>query len=90
MVSETEVYAALQDVIHPTFGMSLINLGMVRAVRVTANGIEVDLTMNCPGCPAGEAVLARLREKLHILDVGGGVKLMILPEVWQPPWGTGC
>ena len=25
MVSETEVYAALQDVIHPTFGMSLIN-----------------------------------------------------------------
>ena len=89
MVSETEVYAALQDVIHPTFGMSLINLDMVRAVRVSATDIEVDLIMNCPGCPAGEAVLARLREKLHILDAEGGVKLMILPDVWQPPWGTG-
>ena len=40
MVTEAEVRAALDEVIHPSFGMSLIALGMVRAGRVSGNLIE--------------------------------------------------
>ena len=50
MISEDEVRAALDKVSHPSFGMSLITLGMVHAVRVIQDGVEVDLVMNCPGC----------------------------------------
>jgi metal-sulfur cluster biosynthetic enzyme len=48
MPTEAEVRAALDEVIHPSFGLSLIALGMVRAVRVYDRVIEVDLVMNCP------------------------------------------
>ena len=85
MVSEAEVHAALDEVIHPSFGMSLIALGMVRAVRTTDEVIEVDLVMNCPGCPAGEVVLAHARRSLAALN-GHAVKLNLLPQVWTPPW----
>jgi metal-sulfur cluster biosynthetic enzyme len=54
MVTEIEVRAALDQVTHPTFGLSLIALNMVRAVRMSAERIEVDLVMRvaCPGCAA--------------------------------------
>ena len=85
MVTQTDVRAALDEVIHPSFGMSLIALGMVRAVRTTDEVIEVDLVLNCPGCPAGEVVLAQARRGLARLN-GRTVKLNLLPQVWTPPW----
>ncbi len=85
MVTEADVRAALERVLHPTFGLSLIALNMVRAVRMSADRIEVDLVMNCPGCPAGEATLAQVRQNLVALN-GGDVRLNLLPQVWTPPW----
>ena len=85
MATEADVRAALDEVIHPSFGMSLIALNMVRAVRVADQVLEVDLVMNCPGCPAGEVVLAQARRSLAALN-DHTVKLNLLPQVWTPPW----
>jgi len=85
MVTEADVRTALDEVIHPSFGMSLIALDMVRAVRVSDSAIEVDLVMNCPGCPAGEVALALARQKIEAL-CGGAVRLNFLPQYWTPPW----
>lgn len=88
MVTEAEVRAALDEVNHSSFGMSLVALGMVRAVRVSTGGIEVDLVMNCPGCPGAEAALALARRALRALNGDGAVTLKLLPQVWTPPWGA--
>jgi metal-sulfur cluster biosynthetic enzyme len=85
MPTEVEIRAALDKVIHPSFGMSLIALNMVRAIRTCGTVIEVDLVMNCPGCPAGEVVLAQAHQNLEALT-GGDVWLNLLPVVWTPPW----
>ncbi len=85
MITEVDVRAALDRVIHPTFGMSLIALNMVRAVRMSADRIEVDLVMNCPGCPAGELTLVQVRQNLVALN-SGDVRLNLLPQIWTPPW----
>ena len=85
MPTEVEIRAALDEVIHPSFGMSLIALNMVRAVRVSDDAIEVDLVMNCPGCPASEVALASAQQALQVLDPRA-VRLTILPQVWVPPW----
>ena len=86
MVTEAEACAVLDTIIHPSFGMSLVALGMVRAVRVSADSIEIDLVMNCPGCPAAEAALALARRALHALNGASAVRLTLLPQVWTPPW----
>ena len=85
MPTEAEIRSALDEVIHPSFGLSLIELDMVRAVRVLDRVIEVDLVMNCPGCPAGEVALAQARQNLEALQ-GGDVRLNLLPLAWTPPW----
>jgi len=86
MVTETDVRAVLDQMIHPSFGMSLIALDMVRAVRVNDTIIEVDLVMNCPGCPAGETVLAGAFRALQALDQTKRVKLIVLPHIWSSSW----
>ncbi len=86
MITEAEVRTALDRVIHPSFGMSLVTLGMVHAVRIIPDGVEVDLVMNCPGCPGAEIALALARRELLALDDGGTVTLRLLPKAWTPPW----
>lgn len=86
MLTEADVRAVLAEVIHPTFGTNLLALGMVRSIRISPSVVELDLVMNCSGCPAGEAVLARIREKLLKRIGSGSTKLVLLPEVWVPPW----
>jgi len=88
MPTEAEVQAALDSIIHPTFGLSLGVLQMVRAIRITADRLEVDLVMNCPGCPAGEATLAKVHQALRALDRSGGSRVVVRlrPEIWTPPF----
>jgi metal-sulfur cluster biosynthetic enzyme len=85
-LSEPEVRAALSRVIHPTYGMSIVGLGMLRGVAVSEAGVEVELAMNCPGCPAGQLALGRVRQVLELLVLPGTgqVSIRLLPEVWQP------
>ncbi|GAB4573397.1 MAG: hypothetical protein Kow0077_15670 [Anaerolineae bacterium] len=86
MVTETEVRAVIQSVIHPSFGMSLSALGMIRAVRVDPAGIEIELVMNCAGCPGPQMALDSLRHAIRTLDGEIPIKITLLPEVWHPPW----
>ncbi|MFO7679907.1 MAG: iron-sulfur cluster assembly protein [Chloroflexota bacterium] len=88
MTTEADIQAALKTIIHPTYGMSLIALQMVRAIRLFPERIEVDLVMNCAGCPAGEAALAQARRAIEALlpADGGRVIIQLLPEVWRSPW----
>ena len=79
MVTESQVHRVLSEIIHPSFGMSLKVLEMVRAVRVVQSRVEIDLVMNCPGCPAGQAGLDNVRRALHTLDQEAAVKLNVLP-----------
>jgi metal-sulfur cluster biosynthetic enzyme len=46
--------------------MSLIALDMARAIRASDEVINIDLVMNCLGCPAGEVVLAQARRRLSV------------------------
>ncbi len=85
MVTEAEVRAALDEVIHPSFGMSLIALDMVRAVHIEQSAITIDLVMNCPGCPAAEITLSLARKQIEALRAGV-VRLNLLPYLWTPPW----
>lgn len=87
MVGSDEVWAVLGTVIHPTFGLSLVTLEMVKAVRVNGDAVTVELLLDCPGCPGAEAALAQVSRKLRALDPAPGqVTVSLAAEKWSPPW----
>jgi ATP-binding protein involved in chromosome partitioning len=87
MVKRDAVWTALGSVIHPTFGLSLVTLEMVKDVRVDGDAVTVELRLDCPGCPGAEAALAQVSRKLRALNPAPGlVTVSLAAEKWSPPW----
>jgi metal-sulfur cluster biosynthetic enzyme len=86
VVTEAEVRAVLDGIIHPSFGLSLVALGMVQAIYIESDQIKIDLVMNCPGCPAGQAALDEAHRAVQALAPDFSIYLSLLPDVWHSPW----
>jgi len=62
MVGESEIMQSLRDVEDPEMKMSIIELGLIYAVRVEEGdeGVhaEIDMTLTSPGCPVAPEIMA--------------------------------
>jgi ring-1,2-phenylacetyl-CoA epoxidase subunit PaaD len=83
-VSEAKVWAALQAVKDPEIPVvSVVEMGIVRGVAVSEEGVRVTMTPTFSGCPA-----------LHVIreDIGAAVAALGVPArvetVLSPPWTT--
>ena len=60
--TEKEVWKALEDVMDPEVPvLSVIDLGIVRDVRVEGQAVEVTITPTYSGCPAMDVIGMQIR-----------------------------
>lgn len=84
MPDEDQVREALHRVVDPEVGLDVVELGLVYAVRVGADDVEVDLTMTSPACPVADIVLGEAEDAVQeIVPDGARVQVNL---VWDPPW----
>ena len=73
MVKEEEVMLALQAVEDPELDISIVDLGLVYAVRFEdrdeGKHAEIDLTLTSPGCPAAPEIMAAVDHMLVVNPV---------------------
>lgn len=79
------MWALLDEVADPEIPVvSVVDLGIVRDVRYSADGIEVDVAPTYSGCPATEvielSIVARLEEER--------LSPVTVKRVLSPPWTT--
>ena len=43
------------------FGINIVDLGLVYHAALTANGMEIELTMTTPACPLGEMMTEEIK-----------------------------
>jgi len=67
-VTETDVVEALRPVEDPELHRSIVELGMVREVRVDAPNVEVQVALTVAGCPLRNEIQRRVTEALVTLD----------------------
>ena len=82
-LSEDQVRLALRRVKDPELNLNIVDLGLVYAIRVNGDAVEVDVSLTSPGCPAGPQILHEAEEQLRGLPGVGGVNVNL---VWSPPW----
>jgi metal-sulfur cluster biosynthetic enzyme len=75
-----QVLAEIQDMEIP---VSIVDLGMVRDVRVADGRITVDLTFTSMGSPGIEWTQEDVRTRLEALQEVDRVEVNV---VWSPPW----
>ena len=87
MVKEEEVMHALQAVEDPELDISIVDLGLVYAVRFEdrdeGKHAEIDLTLTSPGCPAAPEIMAAAHRAALQTDRLERVHINL---VWTPRW----
>ena len=77
---------ALRRVVDPEIAMSIVDVGLVYGVAVTAGRWQVVMTMTSAACPATELILEDVETELARIAPGGTV--VDIELVWEPAWST--
>ena len=84
VVDEVAVLAALAEVPDPEIPVvSVVDLGMVRAVDVSGHAVHVEILPTFVGCPALDAIVGSVREALAPLSDAVDVEVS-----YAEPWTT--
>ena len=87
MVEEAEIMQSLRDVEDPEMKMSIIELGLIYAVRVEEGdeGVhaEIDMTLPSPGCPVAPEIMAAVHRSALATE---GVDSVHVNLTFSPPW----
>src|SRR5438132_2110481 len=82
-VRECDVWQALADVEDPEIPViSVVELGVVRGVSVEGERVHVEFTPTFLGCPAQEAMKARMAEKIEELGAEPEIDV-VLDDSWS-------
>jgi ring-1,2-phenylacetyl-CoA epoxidase subunit PaaD len=85
MQKNGQIWAWLAEVPDPEIPvLSVLDLGIVRDVTVTENGVEVSVSPTYSGCPATEVIEQSIVANLE----KHGVEQVTLKRVLSPPWTT--
>ncbi|MBA2371833.1 MAG: metal-sulfur cluster assembly factor [Candidatus Limnocylindria bacterium] len=94
IVSEAEkqekILNALQAVLDPEIGLSVIDLDLIREVVFNKDGdeeeAEVKMVLTTPFCPYGPMLIGQIQTVAETASEMP-VKVTVLPDKWEaPPW----
>jgi metal-sulfur cluster biosynthetic enzyme len=78
-----DVWAALEDVLDPELPISIVDMGLVYAVRVDGVKAELDITFTATACPCMDFIMEDIRTRLLREPAIEEVRINV---VWDPPW----
>jgi len=82
---ESLAWAVLQEVLDPEIPiLSIVDLGIVRSIRSSADGLTVGLSPTYSGCPATEVIEASVIAALK----NNGFENIAISQALSPPWTT--
>lgn len=80
---EIAVREALQKVIDPEIGESIVDVGLIYGIEVNENAISIRMTMTSPACPMGEMILDEVHAELVHAFPEAEIDIEM---VWEPAW----
>ena len=81
-ICENEIRDALREVIDPEVGIDIVDLGLIRDIRVKDTSVEIDMVLTCKACPLSDHLSDQVRRKA--LGVCG--KEHVIVNVLDEPW----
>ncbi len=83
MPTKGEVLDALERVIDPEIGLSIVAVGLIYRVEATDEAIKIDFTLTSPGCPLAGTIMEDIHREVMAAT---GVTNVEVNLVWNPPW----
>lgn len=81
---EKKIYHTLESVIDPEIGESVIELGLIYAIKWQTDGMHISYTMTSQSCPMHELVAENMIQAIK--NVFGQDAKVQLDLIWSPSW----
>lgn len=86
MIDEKTIYDALRTVYDPEFTMDIVELNMVKRVKIDGTRVAVDLVLTTPLCPLAPFIKMKVERAIRqAIPEVTEVVTTILDEKWDPP-----
>ena len=83
MIAKEQIIEQLKKCFDPEINLDVWTLGLIYAVEVENNKVNIVMTFTTPFCPYGEMLLNDISNKIKCVD---GVKDVDIEVVFDPPW----
>ena len=81
---EQRIVEVIKTVYDPEIPVNIYDLGLIYRIEVDEeNGVEIDMTLTAPNCPAADFMMEDVRMKVEAVN---GVKSLKLNLVFEPEW----
>ncbi|MEO5616236.1 MAG: iron-sulfur cluster assembly protein [Candidatus Eisenbacteria bacterium] len=80
---ELAIRSALETVMDPEIGLSVIDLGLIRTVSVAPGRTHVEMLLTTPFCPYAPQMLADVKAAA-ISVIEQETQVDLLPDAWNP------
>ena len=81
---QEKILNALQAVLDPEIGMSVIDLDLIREVNVGSEEAEIRMVLTTPFCPYGPMLINQIQAASE-QAAEMPIKVTVLPDRWEPP-----
>lgn len=87
MVKTDKIWSLLEEVFDPEVPvLTVVDLGVVRDVRVDRDKVEIDITPTYTGCPAMQRIEDDIHEKLTENGISNVKVNLVLSPAWTTDW----
>ena len=86
MLSKETILDALQTVMDPEMGMSVVDLGMIREVHIKGQAVEIQMVLTAPFCPLADFLTEQVRQAAAAVRGVKEAKVTLLDQPWDPAW----
>ncbi len=81
---EQRIVEVIKSVYDPEIPVNIYDLGLIYRIEVDDdNGVEIDMTLTAPNCPAADFMMEDVRMKVEAI---AGVNSLKLNLVFEPEW----
>jgi len=83
LACENKVREALKEVIDPEVGIDIVDLGLIKDIRVNGSSVEIDMVLTCKACPLSDHLADQVKRRA--LGVCGIEQVIVnmLDEPWN-------
>jgi metal-sulfur cluster biosynthetic enzyme len=84
MVTKKQIEKALDTVLDPELGISIVQMGLIYGVDVDPKGnVRVLMTLTTMGCPLSDLITDMVKRTLGEIK---GVRSVTVDLTFEPPW----
>lgn len=80
---EAEVLLALKQVIDPEIGHNIVDVGLIRSIRIADSRVTIEMAINCDACPLQDYLMDQVTARVRLIPWVEDVEITVIHDPWD-------